>query len=498
LIRIQVVAILAFACALLIVYAYPGYMSFDSVVQLREARAGIFTDWHPPAMAALWRVVECVHEGPLGMLVLQILAFLIGSYLVLRRFVSSRIAAACAAGLLVFPPIATTLAVIWKDSQMIGYLMLGTGLLLGGRRSRLAGIAVLTAASAMRHNGFTFTFAIVVLLWEWSATSFARRYGFAVLVWIGMTACGFLVNLALTDTHAYPWHGSIAIADIVGTLRFSGESNAAMLEELQGVPLEQSTDLPEKIHDAYSPRDGVFRIVDRHLIRQPVNEAERSAIASAWRAVVLEHPRAYLHHRWRVFGEALGIAGGTNQWVWIGVEPIGRDMVPYEPTTPQLFLQRLALEAGTSFLMRPWIYFAVIALELVFVIRRRSRVLLALSLSAVISELALFFICPTPDFRYSVWLVPVALVVIVGLFGIRSPKRKKRTPVRRPLVRSSRAGYIVSPATVYVALQGSRTVAKIGAADSRWAIFENTMSIRRVPRDPYRLEPARAYQTVTL
>ena len=39
----------------LLLYAFPGYMSFDSITQLREARSGYLIDGHPPAMAAMWR-----------------------------------------------------------------------------------------------------------------------------------------------------------------------------------------------------------------------------------------------------------------------------------------------------------------------------------------------------------------------------------------------------------------------------------------------------------
>jgi len=46
-------AILLAGCALFVVYAYPGYMSYDSAWQLREARSGWLTDWHPPLMAEI-------------------------------------------------------------------------------------------------------------------------------------------------------------------------------------------------------------------------------------------------------------------------------------------------------------------------------------------------------------------------------------------------------------------------------------------------------------
>src|SRR5580704_13911273 len=87
--------ILAIGVLGLVMYAFPGYMSYDSVHQLAQARDGALGDWHPPAMAALWRLVEIVIAGPLGMVLLQIGCFVIGVYLVLVRVLPARIADAC-------------------------------------------------------------------------------------------------------------------------------------------------------------------------------------------------------------------------------------------------------------------------------------------------------------------------------------------------------------------------------------------------------------------
>src|ERR1700690_1948103 len=99
-------------------YAFPGYMSFDSVFQLRMSRSGWLIDGHPPFMAAMWRFVELFVAGPVGMLVIQTTAFLIGAYLVFRTLMSPKRAAIVASLVLWFPPIASVMAVIWKDSQM--------------------------------------------------------------------------------------------------------------------------------------------------------------------------------------------------------------------------------------------------------------------------------------------------------------------------------------------------------------------------------------------
>ncbi len=89
--------------------------------------------------------------------------------MILRRTLTPRAAALGATLLLWAPPVAAVLAVIWKDAQMVGYLLLGAALLgSASRRTRLAGLALLSLATAMRYNALAITFPLVLGLFVWS------------------------------------------------------------------------------------------------------------------------------------------------------------------------------------------------------------------------------------------------------------------------------------------------------------------------------------------
>src|SRR5437588_4674599 len=103
--RPRTILAIGFACFLL--YAFPGYMSSDSVVQLVEARSGVRTDLHPPLMAFEWGLLDAIVAGPVLMLCLQGLLGLVGLYTLLRRVVSPRAAAVTASVVLLFPPVLT-------------------------------------------------------------------------------------------------------------------------------------------------------------------------------------------------------------------------------------------------------------------------------------------------------------------------------------------------------------------------------------------------------
>jgi len=64
-------AILLVGGLVFLAYAYPGLMTLDSVDQLTEARAGFYTDAHPPAMAVLWGVLDRIISGGFPILPVQ-------------------------------------------------------------------------------------------------------------------------------------------------------------------------------------------------------------------------------------------------------------------------------------------------------------------------------------------------------------------------------------------------------------------------------------------
>lgn len=407
----------------LMVYAYPGFMSYDSVLQLQEARSGVFTDWHPAVMAELWRWCDRIVEGPLLMLLIQTICFVAGLFLVLRKLLPNLAASIVTVVILLFPPVSTTMAVIWKDSQMIAMLALGTALLLSSRRRvRIVGLVLFVIASALRHNAPAMTFFLIVLLFQWSPEhTRVRRYALAVGAWVLVTICAQGINAGLTDRKTYPWHNSVALFDIVGTIRFAPPlTDTEIKEVLDGAPLHPTEDLQAKAISAYSPFDGHFQVDRAGYMSPPATPEQRAAVARAWRTLVWRYPTAYLRHRWHAFRDLLQLKHRNHQWVWAGFDDgSGEDF----SSQTQIKLREWALWFGRTWLMHPYFYFLLLCCLLPFCLNRASVIPCAFALSGLTSELALFFLSPTPDFRYSIWLVCCALIVPAMLIALRYSRR---------------------------------------------------------------------------
>ena len=417
--------ILLLGWLLFVIYAFPGYMSTDSVDQLNQARNGPLHDWYPPLMAWLWRWLDSIIAGPFLMLVLQSVTFLLGADGILRRAFAPRAAAVAACGVLLFPPVMSQMAVIWKDSQMAGFLLAGmAGLLSEDRRWRIAGCGWLFLATAQRYNAPAATLPLVLGLFVWRPElPRLRRYAIALAVWIAITGLAFGVNRALTETNRYAWHGSIALLDICGTIRWSGKlTDAELRERLAGVPGVPSEDMWRKFRKKYGNAWFWMQYGDDRVFDSPTTEDERDAVARAWRNLVIAHPFAYLKHRWVIFRDVIGLPPADPQGaVWDGFVEAPEQMAFIKHQASHSSIQgawvKLLYKFNTALWVRPWAYM-LIALALL-PLARRNRPALVLLLSGLFNELSLYIVAPSIDYRYSHWMITATVLAGIIVFTER-------------------------------------------------------------------------------
>jgi len=417
-------------------YAYPGVMTMDSFDQLKEGRAWFFTDAHPPIMAVIWGIVDRFLAGPFGMLVIQSASFLAGLYLILRRAMRPRVAALCACGLFLFPPVLAPMAVVWKDCVMAGLLVLAVPAVLDERRAvRLLGLAAFTLATAMRYNAAAATFPLIVLLWHSNHPEGRRwyaRYALALGVWLVSTLLAFGLNAALTDRKMYFWYSSMALADIAGTLAHVDRDipDSELAPVLAPTHILADSNLHLRIRAKYRSDDfqqllsGEGHLWDVNINGTiPTPAPQREAIGKAWWHVVTTYPGAFASYRLENFGETLGVnkkfSGAVvvpHRAQYVGMLDymnIGRGTSSFQIHTENATMW----VAKKTRLFRPHFY-ALLALALLW-FARRQRDVLALLLSGLFMELSLLLLGGTPDYRYSHWLVTCTCIAVVMLIARR-------------------------------------------------------------------------------
>ncbi len=423
--------ILAVGWLFLIVYAYPGQMTTDTFDHISEARAGIYTDAHPPALNLMWKLCELVIAGPFGILIVQSLTFLLGLYAVMRRTFSPRGSAWAAAALFVFPPVMLPLAVVWKDALMAGFLMLGVGGLVDPRRSRkLGGLAALLLGTAFRYNAFAGTLALVLLLFEWTpGLHWIKRYAISLTAWLAITFGAFTCNARLTDQPMHFWYSSLAVYDIVGTLsHVDRDLPDAELEKLfEGTGLLVHHGIHARIRDLFDPRDFMPIVTDEKRMlwnlpvygQTPAPEAQREAIGRAWQEIVTTYPGAYVRYRLDVLAEVLSFTRDRPAGV-VQRRQLQRPEFAYSQAVPtgwSKLQNHLTYYMSTLWkvlpIFVPWMYVALALLLLPFT--RKHRDVFALLASGLVMESSLVVLAPSPDYRYSHWLVICVCISVVTL-----------------------------------------------------------------------------------
>lgn len=427
---------LVVAALVLFVYAFPGYLNWDGGQQLYQARVPPRNDWHPPIMAAYWHPLDMIISGPLLMLVLQITLFSWGLYRVYRVRLSERPAAIAAALTLLFPPVFTPMAPVWKDAQMAAFLIAGLALGLRPRwYARVGALVLLFFATGVRDNAAA---ALPPLLIVLVATWGVRRRLFVLAIAGVLTVATFagsrIANSQLTDERSYVWYRTVAIHDLAGTICHEAPmSDDEVRALLDGIPLFADHDLQATICKAYTPR--VWFALSFYELRvfEPIpDRADRLARKAAWKRAVHDHTGAWLAHRWAVMREVLGLTI-TPPW-----EPVCQTMQPNTEHPGTLLydaaLSPLQEHVGKFFIehwaptifYRPWAYALGCLLLLVFAIVRRDGWIAMLVGSGLLYEAGYFVGAAAPDFRYSHWLVTCCCIAVVTVFVERLQSGRRR------------------------------------------------------------------------
>lgn len=425
-------------------YAYPGGLTQDSLDHLREARVGRYTDGHPPFINLLWQWTENVVAGPFGMLCLQVVGFMLGLYGVLRTRLPAARAAWLAVAVFLFPPVLTTMAQIWKDCIMAAGLIAGVALLLQQSRASLVGGAcALFVASAVRYNAPAATLALCLLLPLFSSVRKRwLRYGARFALWLSITGAAFSVNAALVDQPMYIWHSTLALHDIAGTLAKTTQaySDDEMRALLARTEVRVDTRIAATIRERYRSRNFINLIWGEHALwDMPINlytpapAAKREAVLCAWQTLLRRHPLAYVRHRLSVFVEVLDL---KNRW---SDQAVPDRLLPKWPLIPDLGVTAqpsrwqdacivgLRWLATHTPLFAPWLY-ALAALILLW-LARRDVLARTLLWSGLLMEASLLPLAPSPDFRYSHWLV-VCVVVALVLHVANCANRRPTAPAK--------------------------------------------------------------------
>ncbi len=434
--------LIAVSIAITIFIFQPGYMNSDAVDQLEQGRSGLFNDWHPPVMSWTWGIFDRILPGPLGMFLFQVVLFWSGWGMLVSLTSPQPLRRSLYFLLGFFPPVFMLLSAVIKDVLMTVTFLFGFTLILYSERRKslllfITGLAFLTYGMLTRHNailaalplflyaGWVFTklkpevMGNIIPFWR---SAIMGGIFLAILLMLGN-----LWNSSLTKIKSYPFQ-------------------QIMVHDLTGISLKLKTDLlPDYLAASEQPSMRDLRHI--YQVRSVKNlywpdftpihfrilyESEQVRdLSNIWLKNVMEYPRAYLDHRWRVFAATMGISVNKACGPYYYEETIYKPKGFYQDggnyyssnmVTDRLFT--LIEPLRESPLYWNWVYvlssLVLFVAAFFMVFRRRGNenavIALVLSASGTFYGLAYFFAATACDFRMVLWNVVVALASFLLLF----------------------------------------------------------------------------------
>jgi hypothetical protein len=412
---------------------YPGFMSFDSVMQLGQALdPSTLADWHPPVMTALWWLLMALTGGSVGsMLVAQLGLLWVGLTLlavyVFRRS-GRRLLSLLPLLLGVLPHVASTSPVIWKDGQLAFALLGAVVLLLFVRRGvdrawlRRPAVAVavllLAYAGAVRYNALPAIVPLLFLL-TWPGTRRARRYRVALA---GAAVVGALVATPVIDAvrpvqETHP-SASVMLDDVLHLYTLDQLRSADVSPPLRDYLVTLATTCPPETRDV----NYTWRCANTTGTIPSVFLTHADELQGLYLGGIAEHPLDYAAFRLRVFGEFLHTPPDEVfvSWYTIGDNPYGLAFDP-NPVSRALetYVGVTVRDFGFLFMPWAWLLAALVVLRLGWARRASAEhagVVLALAASSVLYVVTYLPMVIGYDYRYVYWpaiAVSVAAVLLL-------------------------------------------------------------------------------------
>jgi hypothetical protein len=416
-----------------VVPLYPGFMSFDSVMQLGQALdPSTLADWHPPVMTALWWLLMELSAGSVGSMQVAQLGLLWASLTLLAVYVfqrsGRRLLSLLPLLLGVLPHVASMSAVIWKDGHL-AFALLGAVVLLlfvrrGAERAWLrwaaVGVAVLLLAyaGAVRYNALPAIIPLLFLL-TWPGARRARRYRVALA---GTAVLGALVATPVIDAvrpvqETHP-AASIMLDDVLHLYSLDELRSADVSPPLRDYLVTLATTCPPSTRDV----NYTWRCANTTGSIPPVFLSHSGELQDLYLSGIAERPLRYAEFRLRVFGEFLHTPPDEVfvSWFTIGENPYG---LVFEPNPASRALESYvgvtARDFGFLFMPWAWLLAALVVLGLGW--RRRASaghagVVLALGASSVLYVVTYLPMVIGYDYRYVYWpaiAVSVAAVLLL-------------------------------------------------------------------------------------
>lgn len=436
--------------------SYPGYLDGDSLVQLKEALAGTFGDWHSPTIVLLWSQLLKLMPGPFGIVVFDnvlIWGGVAGIALVMKRRVGTWAILIVLAPL--FPGAVNFLGNTHVDVMLAANLMAAACFAFVSKNESLpipvrwlfqvlANFFIL-AAFLIRLNAI---FSLIpLLLYANSRLGARRNLVMCIALLVAMPLIYKVQNTLLHVEPSYPGD-SIKTYHLLALSYYEGRNLfPGVWTEGQSRGIVESCYSPIQWDNASSW--GSCKFIARQLNWQHLWGSEQ--LTRTWLSEIFSHPLELFTALASIFKKSLvdpnsrAMLYRDKQWDWLVADNPPRASTDiYEHYLRSKFNDRVG---------RPLLFGVLSVLGIVLLFRWRlesrneGRFALALLMSGLLYLLTYFFFNVSAESRYFYWCAFAAyvglLIVLITAASIGWRALSPR-PVVRPEVIIKRASLAIA------------------------------------------------------
>lgn len=435
---------------LILAICYPGFMSYDSIRMLEEARSSVRGGIYPAAPVYLLRMFDVFGNGPTLMLLTQNFFLLFSLALIFRMLGAGIISSTISLIVLVaMPTVIGCMLVLWKDVTLASLIMLSiTMIFLASQTNRrdfyykatkCVSILLLIIGTLIRFNAITAT-AVITLYW---LSIFCRNQGrwrkaavFFLIIFCMVASNKIINNYGFPYFHNLETNnlGQVIMSyDLVG---ISGWSRISLIPfdsaESAPVPKEPMSDI-DKIYSSL----GALAINDKNIaFGNIVNISPKiynnEDITSAWLSAIASHPMAYLSYRWDIFSEIIGAKNHeTFEPTHFNKIDDNKFGIKFKDRWITIVTLKFIKYASNTFIGKPWFIFLISAISTINIfknkfIKQEFKMLSYYSfLAASLYIIPFFVISGTGEVRYTFPSIVLCSISIFILYFTRVQKFPK-------------------------------------------------------------------------
>ena len=415
--------------------SWPGFLTFDGVQALEQARNGITNPGYPPMVSYVWALTDKVVPGQGGMLLLQnLLVFLGVAKFGLAAGAPRWLLAATLLLIAAAPATLGPMLVVWKDVAFGGLLALGAGFAVGywhrgRRRDLLLALLILLIGAAYRLNSIpALTPLFLLLAWRLlpAISNLVKRSVAVVGLAVLLSILAFAWVLALS-TWRLPdfqrmqtpngYHGWVAASNLLGISVCSGDPvlPSAFYPQGSGPEILPGIYHPEHVQMSfYGPQD-------RPNLRDAAFlEIDEDALRAIWLDALANHPLCYLQHRLNIATYLLGLNPGPVYYVTDpNVFPNDMGLTVEYTLLTTVGTQWLSIFVDTP-LARTWVFIVIALAALLWRWRRPDPVAVTTFGSGLAYLGVSILLLPAADLRYQFWVILAMLMTVLATAGTKT------------------------------------------------------------------------------